>query len=522
MSISRRNFLAATAVSSLTLITSNKASAQATQPATLPATQPVGRRGGRRGGGRGGQIAEPELPEWAAVRADYKVPQWLADAKFGIYAHWGVFCVPCWGNEWYPRNMYMRNAPEFAHHKEVWGDQSDFGYKEFIPMFKAKNWDPAEWASLYKAAGAKYAGPVAEHHDGFSMWDSQCNRWNSIAMGPNRNIVKELTDAVRKEGMKVFISMHHDYNVYFTTRPAGYFTIDKAFDTGDPKNRDFYGNYSSKEEAYAVWQNKTMEVIDKFMPDQLYFDGWLRDVPQPIRLKIAQHFYSQAKQMGKEVTVTYKSNGMPENTAYNDIERGGLADIGATPWQTDDTIGGPGWCNVEGFKVKPFGDLLRILIDNVSKNGNLLLNCAPRQDGTYADEQKAILASFGKWLGTNGEAIYASRPWKKFGEGSLLLGGSTRGQQTAQAAPSGSDFRFTTQGQTLYAIALAWPGTEAVVKSLAIGGDKPAGKVDKVEMLGNDGPLEFKQDDAGLHVAMPAKKPGDVAYSLKISGSGLV
>lgn len=174
----------------------------------------------------------------------------MEDAKFGIYAHSGVYTVPAWGNEWYPRNMYRSNQPEFQHHRENWGDQATFGYKDFIPMFKAERWDPAAWASLYKSAGARYAGPVAEHHDGFSLWDSQVNRWNSVRMGPKRDIVRELTTAIRAEGLQVFISLHHDYNVLYGTSPNGCFPKVPGTDTVDPAYRDFYGNFGSAVEAY--------------------------------------------------------------------------------------------------------------------------------------------------------------------------------------------------------------------------------------------------------------------------------
>jgi alpha-L-fucosidase len=459
-------------------------------------------------------------PRWQQVRSLYKnVPRWLQDGKFGIYAHWGVYCVPAWGNEWYPRNMYRSNQPEFQHQRTMYGDQSKFGYKDFIPMFKAGKWDPAEWASLYKASGAKYAGPVGEHHDGFSLWDSQVNRWNSVKMGPKRDIVKELTTAIRKEGLHVFISLHHEYNLLHTDGANGYFPKIAGFDTADPAYRDLYGNYATADEAYGIWLKKTIEVVDKYQPDELYFDSHLYDIPEAIRVQMALHYYGAAAKRRKEVTISYKHNGMPPGTAMFDVELGGLADIRAEAWQTDESIGNPGWCWVEGFKVKPFGLLLRYLIDNVSKNGALLLNVAPHADGTIPDDQKAILMSFGKWLHTNGEAIYGTRPWTHFKEGEFQIQTDRRRPTpltARQQTPTGQDFRFTTKGNTLYAIAMDWPGEQAVITSLADG--TAPGKVARVELLGHRGRLKFTQDREGLKIKLPPPPTSEVAHTFKIEG----
>jgi alpha-L-fucosidase len=164
-------------------------------------------------------------PTWASLSQHGSAPKWYQDAAFGIYFHWGVYSVPAYGGEKYPRNMYGAKPDVYKHHDETYGDPAEFGYHDFIPMFKAEKWDPDGWAALFKAAGADFAGPIAEHHDGFAMWDTQYDQYNSMKMGPKRDIVGEMVQAVRRQGMKVVVTFHHmrwDYsNAGRTLCPPG-------------------------------------------------------------------------------------------------------------------------------------------------------------------------------------------------------------------------------------------------------------------------------------------------------------
>jgi len=462
---------------------------------------------------------------WESLK-QYSAPQWYMDAKFGIFIHWGLYSVPAFGNEWYPRNMYIQGSPEFEHHLKTYGPQNKFGYKDFIPMFKAEKFDPAAWADLFRKAGARYVMPVAEHHDGFAMYDCSLSKWNSVKMGPKRDIVGELAAAVRKEGLVFGLSSHRAEHWFFMN--GG-----RAFDSDvrDPQYEDFYGpawpyptdmrsewkslDWKPRPHAKHLedWLARTCELVDKYQPQVVWFDWWIEQtVFQPYLQRFASYYYNRGLEWGKGVAINYKNESFPMEAAVYDIERGQLSGINPHFWQTDTSISKNSWGYVTEQDYKTAESIVGDLVDITSKNGTLLLNIGPKADGTIPQPEHDILLEIGQWLAVNGEAIYDTRPWKVYGEGptQVFEGGFT---DTKRAAFTGQDFRFTKKGDALYAIALAWPGEQAMITSLK----GAEGQVKQVQMLGVDGALPFKQDQSGLQVTLPGKKPCQYAYTLKIT-----
>ena len=472
---------------------------------------------------------EPKItryePTWESLK-HYSTPQWYMDAKFGIFIHWGVYCVPAFGNEWYPRNMYLQGTPEFEHHLKTFGPQNKFGYKDFIPMFKAEKFDPAAWADLFRKAGARYVMPVAEHHDGFAMYDCSHSKWNSVKMGPKRDIVGDLAAAVRKEGLVFGLSSHRAEHWFFMN--GG-----RAFDSDvlDPQYEDFYGpawlyptdmqsewkslDWKPRPHAKHLedWLARTCELVDKYQPQVVWFDWWIEQtVFQPYLQRFAAYYYNRGLEWGKGVAINYKNESFPMEAAVYDIERGQLSGINPHFWQTDTSISKNSWGYVTEQDYKTAESIVGDLVDIVSKNGTLLLNIGPKADGTIPEPEQAILLEIGQWLAVNGEAIYDTRPWKVYGEGptQVFEGGFT---DTKRAAFTPQDFRFTQKSAALYAIALAWPGEQAILTSLK----STEGQVKRVQMLGVEGVLPFTQDQNGVKVTLPGKKPCQYAYTLRIT-----
>jgi alpha-L-fucosidase len=463
-------------------------------------------------------------PTWESLK-HYSAPQWYIDAKFGIFIHWGVYCVPAFGNEWYPRNMYLQGTPEFEHHLKTYGPQNKFGYKDFIPMFKAEQFEPAAWADLFRKAGARYVMPVAEHHDGFAMYDCNLSKWNSVKMGPKRDIIGELAAAVRKEGLVFGLSSHRAEHWFFMNGGHAFNS-----DVQDPQYEDFYGpawlyptdmqsewkslDWKPRPHAKHLedWLARTCELVDKYQPQVVWFDWWIEQtVFQPYLQRFAAYYYNRGLEWGKGVAINYKNESFPMEAAVYDIERGQLSGINPHFWQTDTSISKNSWGYVTEQDYKTAESIVGDLVDIVSKNGALLLNIGPKADGTIPEAEQDILLEIGQWLAVNGEAIYETRPWKVFGEGptQVFEGGFT---DTKRAAFTPQDFRFTQKGAALYAIALAWPGEQAIITSLK----SAEGQVKQVQMLGVEGALPFTQGQSGLKVKLPGKKPCRYAYTLKI------
>ncbi len=451
--------------------------------------------------------------DWQSL-SKHQIPEWFKDSKFGIYTHWGIYAVPAFGNEWYPRNMYIEGSAEFKHHVETYGDQSKFGYKDFIPMFNAQNFNAEEWAELFEKAGAKFAGPVAEHHDGFSMWASKVNRWNAADMGPKRDITGELVKALRKRNIKVITSFHHGFNI------QGYYTAKDNWDTNDPNYGDLYGKFKDQKVAHDRWLAKIKEVIDKYQPDQIWYDFCLGKIPDEYKREMAAYYYNKEAEWGKPVIITRKGNDLPEGVGALDIERGKMDKPAENLWQTDDSVAINSWGYVKNLELKPASELVHELVDIVSKNGVLLLNVAPKPDGTIDDAQKKLLIETGGWLKTNGEAIYGTRQWLIHGEGPRLYDrGRGFGGSAAQFA--GNDIRYTKNGQTVYVISLGWPQDKTMtLESIYV--KEPAADA-KVTMLGFDKPLKYRINEyKQLVIEVPQlseeQRPCKYAYSFKLSG----
>jgi alpha-L-fucosidase len=467
----------------------------------------------------------PFQPNWDSL-VTYSIPTWYQDAKFGIFIHWGIYAVPAFGDEWYPRYMYQPDRPEYAHHCATYGLQTEFGYKDFIPHFKAEHFDPAQWAKLFKRAGARYVVPVAEHHDGFSMYDCSFSRWNAVRMGPKRDILAALSKAIRDEGLVFGLSSHRaEHWFYFNT------AMDIPSDAQDPAYYDFYGpakpRYNRADNADRSlypddnflddWLVRTCELVDKYQPQLVYFDWWI-DIPPfaPYLQKFAAYYYNRSSQWGRGVVLNFKNEAFPLGAAVLDIERGQMRGIHPLLWQTCTSISKNSWGHVEKQHYKTASLLIHDLVDIVSKNGALLLNIGPKADGTIPEQEEQILLEIGRWLEVNGEAIYSTRPWKVYGEGPTeVFEGSIT--ETKRQAFTAHDIRFTTRGDTLYAIILGWPdGGEAVIRSLNRNLTLQTHAIQRVSMLGSQNALYWMLDAEGLKVKLPEQCHQAPAIVLKI------
>jgi len=469
------------------------------------------------------QKPKPYTANWESLKKHEASPKWFRDAKFGIYFHWGVYSVPAFGSEWYPRNMHSKRRREYQHHIKKYGDPTKFGYHDFVPRFKAEKFDAERWCDLFAKAGARFVGPVAEHHDGFAMWASKVTPWNAKDTGPKRDITGELAKAARKRGMKLVTSFHHARNSLWQIPRRGgkawtghYEFVKKDFPAllEDPKQAILYG-YMPREKFLKLWLDKLKEVIDNYQPDLMWFDSWLHEIPEKYQMEYLAYYFNKAREWDKAVVVTRKQRDLPLELSVEDFEKGRADRLTKNTWLTDDTISRGSWCYTENLRVKPLREVLHVLIDIVSKNGCLLLNVSPKADGTIPDNQKKVLLGIGKWLGTYGEAIYETRPWVEFGEGPTRM--RKGGHFVGKVEYKGQDIRFTTKGDVLYAIFLGQPAGKATVTSLATGSGMFGGRVKKVTLLGH-GELTHKQDPKGLHVALPAKLPDELAIVLKIEG----
>ena len=469
---------------------------------------------------------------WESLK-QYTVPEWFRDAKFGIFIHWGVYSVPAYGSEWYPRFMYMdsvcvnthgdvtSNKPSsiYEYHIKKYGPLDKFGYKDFIPMFKGEKFNPEEWVNLFVESGAKYVIPVAEHHDGFAMYASNITEWNSLKMGPKRDVLGELMSYCREKGLKTGASSHYAWNWH-------YFMRNDNTDVSDPRNFGLYGrmhkqNADIEPDFLQLWWARTKDLIDNYKPDILWFDFCLdRKEFAPYHKKLAAYYYNSGLKWNNDGCVLTNKNmfydSYPEGVNVYDVERGKLSDISKYPWQSETSIGANSWGYVENWKSRPVDNIIDDLLDVVSKNGNLLLNVGPKSDGTIPEDQIMCLKEIGHWLKINGEAIYGTRPWYIYGEGPTNISVGHHSESKNKKMTS-DDIRFTSKGDILYATVMEWP-ENGIVKIRSLGKKSEYSNIiniSAVELLGY-GSLKWKQKMNELVVFLPKENKSKYAYSLKI------
>ncbi|MBT3227671.1 MAG: hypothetical protein HOD43_09130 [Candidatus Marinimicrobia bacterium] len=490
------------------------------------------------------QVTGPYEANWESLSKD-EIPEWMKDAKFGVYTHWGIYSVVANGGPAAPlKSMYKRefNKPEIHDYMtETYGKPEDFGYIDLIPQFTADKFDAEEWVEVMADAGAKFGGICVVHHDGFLLWDSKVNRWNSKNMGPKRDIFGEITKAVRARGdMKLAATFHHGRTYGFATggKMEKWTEEDREkFDLFDPQYSDFYWHdgHSTREDFSNQWRAKIIEVVDNYQPDFIWFDGlntsMKNDTPPVSYVQEAiAHFFNKADARGQEVVVANKHAGkfnFPDEFGLLSYENGRdmLEDV--EPWFLIDRAIAYPWAYEHNKIYKDKADYhTRSLIDLVSRGGVFLLSLTPKGDGSIPEEEKEIMQGIGAWLRVNGEAIYSTRPWKIFGEGPTKLA-TMKATQKGVMKPgwnyrqefSPQDIRFTQSkdGKTLYATTLNWPESgKIIVHSLNEGSDYFPGEISSVEMLGNTGKIEWKRTAAGLEISFPDEKPCDIAYAFKI------
>ena len=469
-------------------------------------------------------------PTWESLQS-FEVADWFRDAKFGMWSHWGPQSVPMAG-DWYARNMYIQGHPQYEHHVRTFGHPSEFGFKDVARQWKAENFDPVRLVNLYKQCGAKYFVSLAVHCDNFDCWNSTHHRWNSVEIGPQKDIVGLWAKATRDVGLRFGVTEHHAWSYsWFNTNKSADSTGPRAgvpYDGHDSTYADFYheqhddmraqhAEYPS-EHFRSQWLARITDLIDQYDPDLLYTDGGVPLGNTGLDL-IAYYYNRNLKKLNGQLEAVYTLKDVAQHSSYNgeyrpgvgvlDIERGVIDGIQDAPWQTDTCLGG--WYYDTRRTYKSPEEVVHMLADIVSKNGNLLLNVPLPPDGAIDEQAEWIVRQIGKWLDVNGDAIFGTRPWTQYGEGPTQLASGTFAEREKRTFTS-EDFRFTTNGNTLYAINLAWPDDgNILIKSL---GDTP---VENVTLLGTDEKLAWSQSDNGLRIQAPDARPCDYAYSYKIA-----
>jgi alpha-L-fucosidase len=486
--------------------------------------------------------AGPFKPDWSSL-LEYDAPEWYRDAKFGIWAHWSPQCVPEAG-DWYARNMYLQGHGQYDIQNQHYGHPSKFGYKDLCPQWTLLNWEPEALMERYQQAGARFFFALANHHDGFDTWDSKHHAWNALNIGPRRDVVGAWAAAARRHGLRFGVTVHAARNWWWfqtahlsdKTGPLAGVPYDGRLTLEDGRNQwwdgfdpqELYGRvhgvYENPDETYVrSFYLRVRDLIDQHDPDVLYFDnigltlGWAG-------MNLAAYFYNHNLQTrGGKMEAVLNIKGVPDDQAkavVADYERGVTNHIMPHPWQSETCLGD--WHYNRGrFRdhsyMKPV-EVVHWLVDAVSKNGTFVLNIPGKPDGTIDADEKAIVDAIGSWMRVNGEAIYATRPWKTFGEGvHEVKGGAFSGQSTGELGARDVRFTRNKRGDVVYALVLGWPAGDIVVKNLGFAAATRPGKIQNVAMLGCVEKLAWTQSADSLTVKKPNEKPCDFACALKVN-----
>lgn len=479
-------------------------------------------------------VAEgPFEPTWASLQS-FTCPDWFRDAKLGFWAHWGPQAVPMYG-DWYARNMYIEGSDQYRFHLRTYGHPSAFGFKDICRLWKAEAFDPEGLMDLYKRAGARYFVALGVHHDNFDCWDSKYHDWNAVKVGPQKDIVGLWRQAALRQGLRFGVTEH-------LSRSYSWFNVNKfadkagpyagvPYDGADPAHADFYfPEHGDTTYAYPAnppeWWKKQyfrriQDLVTQYEPDLLYTDGAVPFGDVGRRL-IADFYNRNAAHHGGVSEAIYTLKHFAEGPhALNhgeyidgigllDMERGVVPGIREQPWQTDTCIGG--WYYDRRTVYKTAAHVVRMLVDIVSKNGNLLLNFPLRPDGTLDAESRHVVEGIGQWVAVNGEAIYETRPWRVFGEGPTQGGGGPFNER--EVAYTAEDFRFTRKGHTVYAFQMAWPADRhAVITSMALG---TGVQVRDARLVGHEATIAWRQTATGLEIGLPPRAPSDAVHVFRV------
>nr|WP_166180332.1 alpha-L-fucosidase [Altererythrobacter segetis] len=514
----KRDFLATPLVAALGVSSAAKAASDGCAPAPAQAAYDL-------------PVAPGRFDARVESLRSYQAPDWYRDAKFGIWAHWGPQAVPRMG-DWYARFMYVPGHPDYDAHVRKYGHPSEFGYKDVIKLWKAEKFDPAALMEKYAAAGAKYFVSMGVHHDNFDLWSSAHHRWNATKVGPMRDVVGEWRDEARQRGLRFGVSEHlgASHNWWWPSHQCDQFwpKLGVPYDGADPQYADLYhaahnepylnrgGDWYTKDPRFhQIWYDRIRDLLDSYQPDLLYSDG---GIPFGVvgRSLVAHMYNSSIARSGKlEAVYNCKDLGSGEfykEACVQDVERGVMQGINPLPWQTDTSNGD--WFYSDGYKYKTTGEVLTMLADIVSKNGNLLLNVVLYPDGSLPPESEQLLAELALWMQVNGEAIHGTRPWKVFGEGPTE---AASGAFKESAAYTAQDIRFTAKGEAVYAITLGEPAWKVAITSLRKDNAHEKRPVRAVRLLGNRRSLAFRQTSAGLEVQLPPTLPTRHASALQIT-----
>ena len=459
----------------------------------------------------------------------YKYPNWFRDAKFGIWAHWGPQAVPRQG-DWYARRMYQQNSSGYNYHVAHYGHPSKFGYKDIIPLWKAEKWDPEKLMTLYKKVGAKYFVSMGTHHDNFFLWDSKIHRWNAVQMGPQKDVVGIWQKAAHNNGLKFGVSEHLGAS-YTWFQPAHAADTSGEFkgipyDGNDPQYFDLYhtkadagdkGWLSTNPNWHREWYNSIKELIDNYHPDLLYSDSKLPF--EDAGRSMLAHFYNDNLAYHKgNFTAVYTCKEASRGMWVQDLERGVQDSISPFPWQTDTSIGD--WFYRTGQKYKTATEIIQMLVDIVSKNGNLLINIVQTPEGDLEPDIMGTLDEISKWTAANGEGIYGSRPWKIFGERPINANNVSAGNFNEEKMKyTAEDIRFTTKGNVLYAFLLDVPAGNITIKSLAKNSKYNFKKIRSIKMLGTAEKLQWQQTGEALLIKKPNQLPAWKVLAFRVEFS---